>query len=516
MTKFNLSRILIPIVFLCSILAFSPPRHLSGRLAADVDTLARTKLSFEKQIAENSLPKLNKISFPSSFTAIEGVTTFRGGPYRDRPSFGSLNERPKSMTIKWLFSTTHDKSWGGGAGWTGQPLVVRWPDSTRNKMNLYPSAKAKSSLVEVIVGSLDGKIYFIDLETGKATRPHINIQNPIKGTLSIDPRGWPLLYAGQGISNTGEFGIRIFSLIDHKKLFFLNGRDPFAYRAWSAFDSSPLIHPESDFMFVGGENGILYGLDLHSSWKGGVPTVTPEVNRYRYKANPNQNQGIESSLVGYKDRLFFSDNNGYIQCLSIKNFEPLWISQNPDDTDATMILEEEPSGPVLYTGNEVDLQGARGFAYVRKLNGNTGQTIWEQKFDCHTIRGSHPLNGGMLSTPVLGKQNGKELAVFCLSRYKVMSKGLLVALNKATGQKVWETSVDHYAWSSPLDIYDKQGNMYIFLADAGGDVMLYDGANGALIFKMKVVDLFEASPVAFGNKIVIPSRPRDIFCLEVQ
>src|SRR5262249_48151203 len=161
----------------------------------------------------------------------------------------------KSLTIKWWFPTTHDKSWGGGAGWTGQPLVVKWPDSTRIKMNLYPSVKNKTSLVEVIIGSLDGKIYFIDLETGKATRPPINIQNPIKGTLSVDPRGWPLLYAGQGISNTGEFGIRIFSLIDQKKLYFLNGRDPFAYRAWSAFDSSPLIHPQSDYMFVGGENG---------------------------------------------------------------------------------------------------------------------------------------------------------------------------------------------------------------------------------------------------------------------
>jgi outer membrane protein assembly factor BamB len=117
---------------------------------------------------------------------------------------------------------------------------------------------------------------------------------------------------------------------------------------------------------------------------------------------------------------------------------------------------------------------------------------------------------------VLGKQKGKGLAIFCLSRYKEMSKGLLVALDKVTGAKVWEAKVDHYAWSSPIDIYDKEGNMYIFLADAGGDVMLYDGANGALIYKMKVVDLFEASPVAFGNKIIIPSRPRDIFCLEVQ
>jgi outer membrane protein assembly factor BamB len=514
MTKINLSRLILSSLGLASILAFSPAHKMMDGMG-DLDTLSLSMVDFEKQVSLPAQLKLQTIVFTPTFDAVAGITTFRGGPYRDKPSYGSLENRPTTMTIKWWFPTTHDKKWGGGAGWTGQPLVVKWPDSTRVKMNLYPAAKANKNLTEVIIGSLDGKIYFIDLESGKATRPAINIQNPIKGTLSVDPRGWPLLYAGQGISNTGEFGVRIFSLVDHQKLYFLNGRDEFAYRPWSAFDSSPLIHPASDHLFVGGENGVLYGLDLNTTWKGGKPIVAPEVSRYRYKANPNAFQGIESSLAAWRDRLFFCDNNGYVQCLSIKNFEPIWISKNPDDSDATIIIEEELSGPVLYTGNEVDMQGARGFAHVRKLNALTGQTLWQQKFDCHTIRGSHPLNGGMLSTPVLGKQKGKDLAVFCLSRYKEMSKGLLVALNKATGEKVWETKVDHYAWSSPLDIYDKQGNMYIFLADAGGDVMLYDGANGTLIFKMKVVDLFEASPVAFGNKIIIPSRPRDIFCLEV-
>jgi outer membrane protein assembly factor BamB len=516
MTKSNLTVILTLTAVISLIFAFSPHRFTSGIYESEIDTLSRMKMSFDKQVSDAALAELQRVTFPNAFHAVEGVTTFRGGPYRDKSSHGVLTARPKTLTIKWSFATTFDKSWGGGAGWTGQPLIVKWPDSTRVKMNLNPSVKTKTNFTEVIVGSLDGKIYFIDLETGKASRPPINIQNPIKGTLSIDPRGWPLLYAGQGISNTGEFGVRIFSLIDQKKLYFLNGRDPFAYRAWSAFDSSPLINAQSDYAFLGGENGVVYGLDLNSKWQSGYVTVSPEVSRYRYKVNPNQNQGVESSLTAWKDRLYFCDNNGYVQCLSIKNFEPIWVSQNPDDSDATLILEEELTGPVLYTGNEVDLQGARGFAFVRKLDGNTGQTLWEQKFDCHTIRGAHPLNGGMLSTPVLGKQKGKALAVFCLSRYKEMSKGLLVALDKVTGAKVWEAKVDHYAWSSPIDIYDKEGNMYIFLADAGGDVMLYDGANGTLIYKMKVVDLFEASPVAFGNKIVIPSRPRDIFCLEVQ
>jgi hypothetical protein len=76
--------------------------------------------------------------------------------------------------------------------------------------------------------------------------------------------------------------------------------------------------------------------------------------------------------------------------------------------------------------------------------------------------------------------------------------------------------LDNYAWSSPLDIYDEEGYMYIFLADSRGYVMLFDGATGKLIYKEKIAEIFEASPAAFNNKIIIASRPRKIFCLEVQ
>lgn len=456
------------------------------------------------------------IDFPPSFDGIEGVSTFRGGPRRDRPSYGVIAGRPKSLKVKWSYVTGGDAKWGGGAGWTGQPCIVKWSDSVRNAMNVLPAFKSDSSFKEVILGSLDGKIYFLDLESGKPSRPNINIKNPIKGTVSIDPRGWPLLYAGQGISNTGEFGVRIFNLIDQSKIFYLNGKDPFALRGWSAFDGAPLIEPGSDNLFQGGENGVVYSLPLNSKMDSISFSLKPEVKKYRYQYNATQYQGIENSLVGYKNRLFFSDNNGFIQCLSAENMRPLWITQNHDDTDATLVLEEETGTPYLYTGNEVDLQGAKGYTYIKKLNGTDGSTVWETKFECLTIRGDHPVNGGMLSTPVLGKQSGKDLAVFSLSRYKGMNKGLLVALNKSTGEKAWEVFLDNYAWSSPLDIYDEQGNMYIFLADSKGFVRLFDGLTGATIYKAKIAELFEASPAAFDNKIVIASRPREIFCLEVQ
>lgn len=506
----------VSLVFL--ILSFSAKSNVGWIFLKDVDTLNRGKFKFEKEFPKSGSNSTKKISFPSLFKGVEGVSTFRGGPHRDRPSYGLLDGKPKGLKIKWSYNTGGDPKWGGGAGWTGQPLIIKWSDSVRERMNVSPQLISDANFKEVILGSLDGKIYFHDLETGKPSRPSINIQNPIKGTLSVDPRGLPILYAGQGISNNGEFGVRIFSLLDQRKIFFLNGRDSFAHRAWAAFDGSPLIDENSDVLFLGGENGLIYSMALLTHYNSSLPglAISPEATKYRYQINKTQYQGIENSMVGYKDRLYFADNNGFIQCLSAQYLEPIWITHNYDDTDATLVLEEEGGIPFLYTGNEVDLQGAKGFTYIKKLNGNDGSTMWESKFECQTVRGPHPVNGGMLSTPVVGKENGKELAIFSLSRYGGMNKGLLVALQKSTGAIAWKVLLDNYSWSSPLDIYDKQGNMYIFLADSKGFVMLFDGMSGSIISKTKIADLFEASPVSYDNIIVIASRPRVVFGLLIE
>jgi len=60
-------------------------------------------------------------------------------------------------------------------GWTGQPSIVRWDDSTKNAMNINPQKKSKKGLTEVIYATMDGKIYFLDLEDGKPAREPINI-----------------------------------------------------------------------------------------------------------------------------------------------------------------------------------------------------------------------------------------------------------------------------------------------------------------------------------------------------
>lgn len=493
----------------------------SGSGDGTYDTLKRSGIEFavSDTLLAVALCQEALDSFSATgFTELKGITTFRGGPYRDRASVGQLEKRPDSMVVKWAVKTKPAGSWGGGAGWTGQPVVIQWPDSILNQMNVKDEFKTQDSFAEVIVGSLDGHIYFLDLATGLFSRNAIDIKNPIKGSVAIDPRGLPILYAGQGINVERKFGFRIFSLLDQTLLHFINGRDTFAYRSWAAFDGAALINPKNDRMYLGGENGLVYTVKLNTRLDSATRrlTVAPQELKYRYKINADHQQGIENSVAAFQDKLYFADNHGYIQCLSLTTMKPLWVLQNYDDTDATLVIKPECGVPFLYTGNEVDKQGKKGFSYLKKINGNTGETVWERKFACLTVLGEHPVNGGMLSTPVIGKMKGSNQVIFSLSRYNGLNKGLLVALDQMTGATLYEVALDNYAWSSPLDIYDKDGNLYIFLADSNGTVMLFDGENGSLIYKLKVADLFEASPVAFNNLIVIPSRPNKIFCLEIK
>lgn len=181
-------------------------------------------------------------TFSENYTDMEGIITFRGNSLRNRPSYGISNIESERLVKHWEFNTIGRSTWGGGSGWTGQPTIVRWSEEIKEIMNIEEEFKNKEGFTEVIQGSLDGNIYFLDLNSGKPSRKPIYIKNPIKGSLSIDPREYPLLYIGDGINETGRFGYRIFSLIDGEELFFIKGNDSFAYRGWGAFDGSGIIN----------------------------------------------------------------------------------------------------------------------------------------------------------------------------------------------------------------------------------------------------------------------------------
>ena len=479
------------------------------------------------------------IGDPLYYTQIPGVLTFRGNNFRSTSSFGYVTPSDgtvDSLTQVWEFTDDHtllssDMSFEwDGYQLTGQPLIVRWPMETRSIMNIYPSANAKTDLTEVIYPSLDGYIYFLDLDDGTMTRDPIYAGVTIKGTAALDPRGYPLLYIGQGDDN-GEygFGMYIFSLIDGSLLYSYEGLDDGAYRMnWSAFDSSPIIDGATDTLIWPCENGIIYNFQLNTSYVPGTGTISinPQCTGYKYIFNDTQGRflGVESSAAVYGNYCYFMDNNCNLICLDLNTFQMVWVFRTGDDSDLSPVIQEENGVPYIYIGTEVDNQSSgeyNGAAYTYKINALTGEEVWQTSQSCYTYNGETSATdqtGGCLGNPIIGMGNISNLVIFSYSMTTGLTGGnRLVAYNRDTGTEVWHYDMNIYTYSSPVACYTADGNAYIIIADSFGQIHLVNGQTGERISYIQVNSgdgrgvSFEASPAVFGNTIVIGSTEGAVY-----
>jgi hypothetical protein len=471
------------------------------------------------EVVRNGATDVEWQIFPDDYALVDGVLTFRGGPHRAGGAWGTIPRNPTKIEIAWQLKTSRSKApWFGGAGWTGEPAIVRWPAVIRHSMPKLGRYRRDDSLVEVIQGSLDGHVYFLDLYTGQKTRPPIKTGNPIKGSVSVDPRGYPLLFVGQGIPENPKLGLHVYELIGHTEVFLLPGHDPDAPRDWGAFDSSGLLNRKTDTYFAPGENGLFYFLKLNTVFDPVALTldVKPEVTRYRYQNQTTHEYfGIENSVSIARNLAFFADNGGNIQALDLRTFQPVWRFDAGDDTDASLALELEDGKPVLYTGCEVDKTGPKGKTHLRKIDGLTGVQRWEVTQACLGAREPKKIDAGAFATPAVGTGDVAHLVFFTLSRCPGAEDGKVLALNKATGAEVWRVDLPNYAWSSPTLLKDAGGYSYLLQGDIKGNVHLFDAHDGREVASLKLPGEIEATPAVFEDRIVLGARNDTIYGLRI-
>lgn len=441
------------------------------------------------------------------------ILTFRGNAQRSAPVRGYLSKPADSLVIDWTFHTAMDNtttsygSWGGGAGWTGQPLVVHWRSNELPDSLFEGFRHTQKTLCEIVQVSLCGDIYFLDFETGKPTRKAIHLHNPIKGTPSID-RAKTTLLVGQGIPHSGSMGFRLFNLKNqsllHKEI--LPHKN--AHRYWGACDASPLIDAYSNDFIWPTESGMIYCGKLNE------PAHT---HKFTYRIPSCLHQGIESSPSAYKNLVYFTDNGGQVICVNTQNFQPVWHFNNQDDSDATPVVDVIDEHPFVYVCNEVDKQGIVGTGAIRKLDGLTGQLLWEHTELCNTGGVTKILNGGVLATPLLGIEQANGIIWATFSRLnKTSEKGKLVALDKNDGHVIYAIDLPAFSWTSPLALYTTDGTPYLYTGDASGMVYLFEGLTGKLIHRLAVGATVESSAVAIGNRIIQPLRGDKIISLLVK
>jgi outer membrane protein assembly factor BamB len=382
--------------------------------------------------------------------AVNGLTMFRGNPTR---TFYGTGPIPTSAPVQqWRFPEQpmsgtspvgNEEKWWSGTGWTGQPLVQEWEDGT----------------TEVIFGAYDKKIHFVDAATGERLRPDYDMGDIVKATLTLDPDGYPLLYAG---SRDPRFRILATDGDEVREVWSLHAKS--VEGMWNDdWDSNPVI--VDDMLYVGGENSWWFAVKLNRGYDAdGMVTVAPEVvfqmpawSDELYDLLGRQ-QSIESSTVVFEQKAYFATSAGRIVGVDVSDIEngnaevffDFWMG---DDTDATLIVDAEGYLYAVAQGdfekrNNTSARRVREVGQLVKLDTSIPATsltsvdpiVWS--VDIPAARGQ---DTGAWATPALHEDG---------ILYVATDSGDLLAVNTDTGEVVWEDYIGVNAWSSPVIVDD--------------------------------------------------------------
>ncbi len=481
--------------------------------------------------AEFTRQKPINIPLEEKYADTDSIVTFRGDNLRSGGAYGTAELKEKKLSIAWTVETGKLKKGYGsgywtGSGWTGQPLIAKWSDEQKKHMNISHRAKQDPDFTEVVYSTMDGKVYFIDIATGEKTREEINVGLPFKGAGALHP-SLPILHLGPGDSGpdkeTQYARAYLYSLTNQEKLLeYGGGPDPFAIRVFHGFDSSPIFDKHTDTLIEPSENGILYTMRLNSFYDedGNIKIDPSEVVKLRYQtARSGEDKywlGMEDSAVVWRNYIYIADNGGTLMCIDLNTMKIVWAQDVVDDTNGSPVFSVEDGAPYIYIATSLHWTASRLFKLgdvpIFKINAITGEYVWKRTYLCNTVAG---ISGGIQATCVCGKGNIADLVIFPVARTPQVRSGYLVALDKKTGREVWKLKMRRYAWSSPVAVYDKEGNAVIVIGDCEGRLMLVDGATGSVLHSMELGANIEATPAVYNDTIVVGTRGQKIFGIKI-
>jgi outer membrane protein assembly factor BamB len=429
----------------------------------------------------------------SAGTTTRGLTMFRGNSTRTFYGRGPVPRRPE---ILWRYPRRAmcaisyrgrgPEMWCG-TGWTGQPAVVEREDG-----------------VEVIFGAYDRRIHFLDGATGRTRRPSFATGDIIKGSVTVDPDGFPLLYSG-----SRDNYLRVIALDRPRptELWRLSAYDV-PRRMWNDdWDGNPVIL--RDYLFEGGENGWFFIVKLNRRYdSAGLVQVSPEVVvRFpsfddRLLADVGDEEvSIESSVAVFGNRVFFTNGGGAVWGLDISGLRqdpasvrPVFRYWTGDDSDPTPLVDEEG---YLYVASELQrfTRRAAEVGQLQKLDPRRADNprVWGLAIP----PGGGLRDGGVFSTPAL---YGRTLFV-------TTNSGRLLAVNRDSGTIRWELPLPPHAWSSPVVV-----DSVLIVGDCEGVLHAFDVSHvdmrPPVLWRLRIPSgaCIESTPAVWNGRIYVGAR----------
>jgi len=425
---------------------------------------------------------------------VAGLLTFRGNPTRTYYGEGPV---PTDPDILWSFPDTamcSNSAVGGqvlnwcGSGWTGQPAVFE-----------------RDGRTWVAFGAYSRKVHFLDYDTGERLLPDFPTGDIIKGSVTIDPDGYPLLYTG---SRDNDYRVIAFDRDVPEELWALNAADVSPTRWNNDWDGAGLIL--RDHLLIGGENSQFHIVELNRGYDDqGRVTVEPELvfNTPGWDdellAAVGGNVSIESSVAVSGNVVYFANSGGLIQGWDIAGLEHdldvlqvfrYWAG---DDIDATLVIDDEG---MLYAGIEYERGNARSqeVGQIIKLDPTRSPEealVWG-------VAQRPRLDSGIWATPGLHD----DLLIV------PTDSGDVLGLDRFTGEERWRVELFGPTWASPVIV----DGVWI-QGDCGGVLHAFDVSDTTVeppkLWEVELRGCIESTPALWKGRIIVGTRAGYVYAV---
>lgn len=429
-------------------------------------------------------------------SGMPGLLTFRGNPTR---TFYGTGPAPQSPEVLWRFSGNDERdlcsltAWEAGttlwcgAGWTGQPAVIEWDERTW-----------------VIAGTYAPAVHFLNAATGEQLLPEFVVGDLIKGSVTVDPDGYPLVY----------FGARD----DYFRIISFDREEPVELWSVHATEMSPVLWNDDwdgaalvldDYLFQGGENSHFFIAKLNRGFgPDGMATVDPEIvftspgwDDELLEVVGDGNVSIEGGMTVVGNTLYFANSGGLVQGWDITG---LGDGQDPervfrywagDDVDATVVADAEG---FLYVGVEYERGNDRSqeLGQILKLDPSAEDPlVWGTDLRNAAI-------DGVWATPALTDE----------MVYVPTNAGFLYGLDRETGEIVWRKPMTGPVWSSPVVVDD-----VLIQSDCGGNIYGFDVSlprvEPPLLWQISLDGCVEATPAMWNGVLYVGARDGGFYAI---
>jgi outer membrane protein assembly factor BamB len=427
---------------------------------------------------------------------VEGLLTFRGSPTR---TFYGTGPIPDTPTVRWTFpergGLCSQSTVGGqattwcGSGWTGQPAVFeregrRW----------------------VVFGSYAAKVHFLDAYTGERILPDFAVGDIIKGSVTVDPDGYPIVYTGSRDNFFRAIAIDRDEPVELWKL----SADAVSPTLWNNdWDGAALII--DDFLFEGGENSQIHIVKLNRGYDAdGLVTLDPQLvfNAPGWDDEllslVGNNVSIENSVAISGNTLYFANSGGLVQGWDISKLaeggpvERVFRFWAGDDVDASIVIDDEA---MLYVGVEYE----RGTGRSQEL----GQIL---KLD--PSRPEDPLIWGVHERPYLDSGVWGTPALYRDLLIVSTDEGKVIGIDRATGEERWFHKLQGPTWQSPVVVDET-----LVIGDCIGQLHAFDVSDTMVIPpKLWTIRLggggcIESTPAAWDGWLYVATREGSFYAI---